>query len=70
MKCSICNRDAIDKYCEFHENAYKNITNNFEVWERGMTITWKEYLNALLQNSYIGSWAKEVVEHLIKNGDR
>jgi hypothetical protein len=69
MKCSICDKEAVDKYCEFHENAYKNIANNFEVWKRGMALTWKEYLNALLENSYTGSWVKEVVEHLIKSGE-
>lgn len=70
MKCRVCNREALEKYCELHEKAYQNIVQNYDEWRRAMDISWKEYLNEIMQNSYTGSWAKEVAEQLLKNEDR
>ena len=65
MKCRICNREAVEKYCELHEKAYRSIVQNYDDWKRAMDISWKEYLNEVLKNQYTGSWAKEVAENLI-----
>jgi len=65
MKCRICNREAVEKYCELHEKAYRSIVQNYDDWKRAMDISWKEYLNEVLKNPYTGSWAKEVAENLI-----
>jgi len=70
MKCRICNKEAVEKYCELHEKAYRSIVQMYEDWKRAMDISWREYLNEILKNSYTGSWAKEVVEKLTKDGDR
>jgi hypothetical protein len=34
--------------------------------ETGFIGFWKEYLNAVAENSYTGTWAKEVAMHLLK----
>lgn len=60
MKCRICNREALEKYCELHEKAYANIVQKYDDWRRAMDISWKEYLNEIVKNAYTGSWAKEV----------
>ena len=65
MKCRICSREAIEEYCEFHEKAYRSIVQKYDDWKRAIDISWKEYLNEILQNPYTGSWAKEVAEKLI-----
>ncbi|MDH5418987.1 MAG: hypothetical protein OEY39_04050 [Candidatus Bathyarchaeota archaeon] len=70
MKCRICNKEAVEKYCELHEKAYRSIVQKYEDWKRAMDISYREYLNEILKNSYTGSWAKEVVEKLMKDGDR
>jgi len=70
MKCRICNREAVDQYCELHEKAYRNIVQRYEDWRKAMEISWKEYLNEVMKNLYTGSWAKEVAEQLMKNEDR
>ena len=70
MKCRICNREAVEKYCELHEKAYSSIVQKYEDWKRAMDISWKEYLNEIVKNPYTGSWAKEVAETLMKDGDR
>jgi len=70
MKCRICNREALEKYCELHEKAYKNIVKKYEDWMKAMDISWKEYLNEIVKNPYTGSWAKEVAGQLLKSEDR
>ncbi|KPV63785.1 MAG: DNA topoisomerase I [Candidatus Bathyarchaeota archaeon BA2] len=70
MKCRICNREALEKYCELHEKAYRNIVQKYDSWKRAMDVSWKEYLNEIAKNPYTGSWAKEVAEQLLKNEDR
>ena len=65
MKCKICNREAVEKYCELHERAYRNIVQKYDDWKRAIDISWKEYLNEVVKNPYTGSWAKEVAEILI-----
>ena len=69
MKCIVCNRETLENYCEFHEKAYRNIVQKFEDWKRATGVSWKEYLNAVVENSYTGAWAKEVAKHLLKNKD-
>ena len=70
MKCRICNREAVEKYCELHEKAYRNIVQKYEDWRKTMDVSWKEYLNEIMKNPYTGSWAKEVAEQLMRNEDR
>ncbi len=70
MKCRICNKDAVEKYCDLHEKAYRSVVQKYEDWKRAMNISWKEYLNEIVKNPYTGSWAKEVAENLMKNADR
>jgi len=70
MKCRICNREALEKYCELHEKAYTNIVQKYGDWRGAMGISWKEYLNEIVSNPYTGSWAKEVAKQLLKNEDR
>ena len=60
----------MEKYCEFHEKAYRSLVEKYEDWKKAMDISWKEYLNGIVKNPYTGSWAKEVAEKLMKDGDR
>ena len=69
MKCTVCDREAAETYCEFHERAYQNIVQNFENWKGATGISRKQYLKELVENAYTGCWAKEVAEHLLKNMD-
>ena len=67
MKCLVCGREAEEKYCMLHDKAYLNIVQKFGDWKRATGVSWKEYLKAVVENSYTGTWAKEVAEHLLKN---
>ncbi len=69
MKCIVCDREASEKYCVLHEKTYRNIVQKFEDWQRATGVSWKEYLKAVVENSYTGAWAKEVAEHLLENKD-
>ena len=69
MTCIICGRESSKKYCGFHEKAYRNVVLKFGEWQQALGASWKEYLKAVVENSYTGTWAKEVAEHLLKNKD-
>ena len=69
MKCMFCDREAEEKYCVLHHEAYRNIVQKFGDWQRVTGVSWKQYLKELVENSYTGTWAKEVAKHLLKNKD-
>ena len=69
MKCIICRRKSDKKYCGFHNEAYENISRKYVFWKRAKEISWKEYLKELVEISYTGIWAKEVVKYLMENKD-
>lgn len=69
MKCIICNRASEGEYCLFHKQAYSNVIQKFDEWQRATGVSLKQYLKAVVENSYTGAWAKEVAEHLLKNKD-
>ncbi len=72
MKCRLCDSDAIpkDEYCTLHRKAYDNIVSGFETWQKALDVSWKEYLSKLADNSLTGAVAKEVVKHMLSNGER
>ena len=70
VKCKICDREAVNEYCELHEKAHENIVQGYEAWKKTMAILWKEYLNEVAENSYTGSWAKEVAMHLSRKEEK
>ena len=70
MKCKICEREALNEYCELHERAHDNVVQRYEIWKEAMDISWKEYLNEVVENPYTGSWAKEVARHLSRKEER
>jgi hypothetical protein len=65
VKCIVCDREALEKYCKFHEKAYRNVVQKFEDWKSATGISWKEYLKELVENAYTGYWAKEVALSLL-----
>lgn len=69
MKCVICKRKSKEKYCSLHKEAYDNILRKYVFWKRVKEISWKQYLKELVEISYTGIWAKEVVEYLLENKD-
>lgn len=67
MKCEICDREALGTYCEPHEKAYDNLVRKYAVWKEALSMSWKEYLNEVINNEYTGAWVKEVAQQLIKS---
>ncbi len=66
MKCKLCDRDVarID-YCALHENAYRNLLEKFEVWQKALGLSWRDYLNQVAKNPSTGTKAREVAEALL-----
>lgn len=71
MKCKICSEETAGKiYCPLHNEAYKNIVNKFERWQKALDISWKEYLSEIANNALTGKAAKETADHLLKIGEK
>jgi len=70
MKCKICSREAEEHgFCLLHLRAYRNVLEKFELWKKASGLVWIEYLVEIQKNSLTGEWAREVVKHLIKDGN-
>lgn len=69
IKCKVCDREAIKKYCGIHQEVYNNIFQKFEAWKRADPLSWKEYLKELVKNSNTGTWTKEVANQLLMERD-
>jgi hypothetical protein len=70
LKCKICGREAEENdFCALHLKAYQNVLEKFDVWKRASEVVWMEYLVEIQKNSLTGEWAKDVVKHLIKEGN-
>jgi len=67
LKCKICDKEAVNTYCELHEKAYRNLMEKYEVWKKALDISWKDYLREVAKNAYAGSLVKEVAEQLMKS---
>ena len=67
MSCKICKRLAVEEgFCHLHLRAYRNVVNNFIVWQAALDVSWDKYLVEIQKNSLTGLWAKDVAKHLIK----
>lgn len=62
-KCKACSRDASsDEFCIYHEQAYDALKKNYDAWQDAYgKISWKEYLEKLLELKETGSWVKDVI---------
>ena len=66
MKCKYCEREK----CKLHIKAYKNIIKKYSAWKKTLDLSWKEYLNEIVKNSFTGECAKEVARHLLNEGEK
>ncbi len=67
--CLICDREKeSEKYCKYHQKAYKNIMESFDDWQEAYgELSFSEYLQKIIENSATGTWAKEVAEKLLED---
>ncbi len=71
MKCKICNKETGNNdCCEIHTKAHENIIKKYEIWNKALEVSWKEYLSKIAENPLTGKSAKEVAEHLMKTGEK
>ena len=70
MKCEICDRESGEgEFCIAHSRTYIKVVEGYEIWKKGLRITWEDYLRRIRDNSLTGKWAKEVAEYLIDKGE-
>ena len=68
MRCKACNRETGEgDFCPLHLKAYENIVKKYDLWRKGLKISWKEYLSEIKKNPLTGEWAKDVAKYLTSN---
>ncbi len=69
-ECPICSRPRQndDPLCKYHQLAQKNLNDAFEVWAHAMEIDWNSYLDHVYAVDGVGSWVREVIEHIKSEG--
>lgn len=62
-KCFACARKvSMSKYCFYHAQAFDNLTEHYKRWvEAYEIISWRDFLNKLLQMNETGIWVKDVI---------
>ena len=71
MKCEICRRELSEgEFCRAHSKTYIKIVQGYEIWKKGLRITWEDYLRRIRDNSLTGKWVKEVAEYLIDKEEK
>lgn len=66
-ECSICSRESTSDsdLCEYHMAALAKLRDAFKEWERAMNIGWEDYLTLVSKTEGLGSWVREVANHII-----
>lgn len=67
--CRLCKRECapLSTLCEYHLAAKVAVESAYRRWDEAYGgISWKDYLQKVIQNAETGMWAKEVAELLSK----
>lgn len=71
MQCRVCEHESGEgEFCQLHRRTYLRITQSYEVWKKGLKISWEDYLRRIRDNHLTGKWAKEVAEYLISKEEK
>ncbi len=65
-ECPICTRPSHDDehLCPYHQLALENLRDAFDVWADAMDLDWNSYLDYVYAVDGVGSWVREVIEHI------
>lgn len=65
-RCKLCRRrrEEASEYCIYHQRAYANLREAFEMWRRALDIDWLDFLREVSENPETGEWARELAEGL------
>ncbi|MHA1263786.1 MAG: hypothetical protein ACTSRS_00980 [Candidatus Helarchaeota archaeon] len=66
--CIICERELVsEEFCKYHDLAYQNVKYSYQDWQKAYgKLSYKEYLQKLIENQASGRWVKEVAEKLLE----
>ncbi|MGY5854358.1 MAG: hypothetical protein RTU92_12395 [Candidatus Thorarchaeota archaeon] len=69
--CMICGRDTLEdsEFCAYHSKAQENLREAFVLWQKGLEISWDDYLNRVQNLESLGKWVRDVVEYIISEND-
>ncbi|KON30260.1 hypothetical protein AC482_04305 [miscellaneous Crenarchaeota group-15 archaeon DG-45] len=66
-RCGLCGRrrEEASDYCAYHQRAYANLKEAFELWRKALDIDWMAFLDEVSRNPETGAWAAEVAGDLM-----
>ena len=66
MFCKICGRDSSGEtgYCEYHQEALKNLQSAYEDWQKASGASWEEYIDIICGIDEAGQWVQDVAEEI------
>ncbi|MGY5875097.1 MAG: hypothetical protein RTU30_05085 [Candidatus Thorarchaeota archaeon] len=69
--CTICGRSTAgdSEFCAYHSKAHENLKGAFVQWQKGLEISWEEYLNRVQDLESLGKWVRDIVEYIISEND-
>ncbi|MFQ5832755.1 MAG: hypothetical protein ACE5H4_08640 [Candidatus Thorarchaeota archaeon] len=65
-ECPVCGRqsDSENALCQYHNLAMENLQKEFEVWKRALDIDWESYLDYVYALESLGTWVRDVIDHI------
>ncbi|MDV3278287.1 MAG: hypothetical protein LYZ69_07460 [Nitrososphaerales archaeon] len=61
MACRLCERQAADDFCRYHGDAKARVESAYSSWSEAYgSMSWADYLEAVVKNVETGEWAAEV----------
>jgi len=67
MSCPVCGAPSERRFCSAHERAYQNLQAAYEVWNRALEVSWRDYLGRAERNANSGRWVQEACAFLLRN---
>ena len=67
--CPICGRNLQEKFCVYHQTAFRNMKEMYSEWETAADLSWEEYLDRISDLEDTGRWIREVIEFITQQDD-
>jgi hypothetical protein len=65
-RCSLCHREGVEGgYCGYHRVAHAHLVGAYKVWEKSVEVSWKEFLDDVIEAKETGEWVKDIAQDLL-----
>jgi hypothetical protein len=66
VKCRLCERQTVEGLCKYHSEAKARVESAYGSWNEAYgSMSWTDYLKAIVKNAETGVWAAEVSKMML-----